>query len=119
MTFNLLHLTQDEAKRLQKTWDGMTYPERKRMALQFGYTDVLMVERALAKAVGPKIEWLDSYSDGMCGFVKLGDGKNVVTVHWSVDSHRGITSQERAADVAKRILGGEDVDAGHIKEEQR
>ena len=52
-----------------------------------------------------KVIWVDSYSDGMCGWVKLmdADTRDTVKVPWSVD-HPEINSQSQAVDKAKKLL---------------
>lgn len=50
---------------------------------------------------------IDSYSDGMCGWVKWEDrgrGGHQVHVHWSVTNHEGITSQGRAREHVRKMF---------------
>lgn len=50
---------------------------------------------------------VDSYSDGMCGWVKWEDrgrGGHQVHVHWSVTNPEGVTSQGRAREHVRKMF---------------
>lgn len=50
---------------------------------------------------------VDSYSDGMCGWVLMESGGRQVKVHWSVRGN--VSGQGQAMDVGRSVLRGETV----------
>jgi hypothetical protein len=58
---------------------------------------------------GPRL--VDSYSDGMCGWVQYTDGCRTEKVHWSVTSP--INSQHAAMDEALRRLAVGSTEVAH------
>ena len=68
---------------------------------------------------------VDSYSDGMCGFVEANDldgSLNTVRVRWSIDSD--VTSQEAARTIAYGMLDDQVADrmadqADRLRDEEK